>query len=190
MSYADARVVAITGARNFLGTELIKRLEEERRALAVQSRRYMDPSEAADLGRLDAAAIDRVRQEAWPEPRTADELHDALVVLGFVTETEGQRGNSETAGADLDFGWQHLFDQLSQDSRATVLDTGSAKLWVAAERLHEFGLVNDPPDIEPVIASVQTDPAPIETHEEAVRELVRSPLEGLGPIVAQRLAEQ
>ena len=97
---------------------------EERRALAVQSRRYMDPAEAADLGRLDAGAIERVREEAWPEPRTADELHDALVVLGFITEAEGQSGNGKDADAEFEFGWQHLFDQLERDGRTTVLNTG------------------------------------------------------------------
>ncbi|MCG8370069.1 MAG: ATP-dependent DNA helicase, partial [Proteobacteria bacterium] len=136
---------------------------------AVQSRRYMDPAEAADLGRLDAAAIRRVREEAWPEPRTPDELHDALVVLGFLTAAEGRRGNA--SNGDLGFDWQHLFEQLEKDKRATVLDTGAAELWVAAERLHEFEFVHGEPD------------------EDAVRELVRSRLEGLGPVTAEQLGE-
>jgi ATP-dependent Lhr-like helicase len=160
---------------------------EERRALAVQSRRYMDPAEAADLGRLDAAAIQRVRDEAWPEPRTPDELHDALVVLGFVTAAEGQRGNA--SNGDLDFDWQHLFDQLVKDKRATVLDTGAARLWVAAERLHEFGLVYEEPDVEPMIEAVPTHAEPIDTRDDAIRELVRSRLEGLGPATAEQLGE-
>ena len=157
---------------------------EERRALAVQSRRYMDPTEAADLGRLDAAAIERVRKEAWPEPRTADELHDALVVLGFITAAEGRRGNG-----DFDFGWRHLFDQLETDGRTTVLDTGAAKLWVAAERLHEFRLLFDPLDIDPEISAVPTHAEAPDTREAAIRELIRSRLEGLGPTTAARLAE-
>ncbi len=162
---------------------------EERRALAVQSRRYMDPTEAADLGRLDAAAIERVRNEAWPEPRSADELHDALVVLGFITDAEGQRGNSNITNGDFEFGWQHLFDQLKQDSRATVVDTGGAKLWVAAERLHEFELLFDGSNIDPCIAAVRTHAEAIDTREAAIRELIRSRLEGLGPTTAQQLAK-
>ena len=62
---------------------------EERRTRAVYQRRWLDPEKAADIGRLDQSAIDRVREEVWPEPRNADELHDALVELGFVTEAEG-----------------------------------------------------------------------------------------------------
>ena len=43
---------------------------------------------ASDLGRLDPEAIARVRVEAWPDAANADELHDALVWLGFLTEAE------------------------------------------------------------------------------------------------------
>ena len=162
---------------------------EERRALAVQSRRYMDPAEAADLGRLDAAAIQRVCDEAWPEPRTADELHDALCVLGFVTDSEAARGNGEDAAGDLDFGWEHLFEQLVKDKRATVLDSGTAKLRVAAERLGEFECLYESPAIDPRIDAVRIHAEPIMNREDALRELVRSRLEGLGPVTAARLAE-
>ena len=88
---------------------------EERRTLAVQTRRYMTVEQASDLGRLDPAAIARVRAEAWPEPRDADELHDALVMLGFVTAAEGRRGHDSD-----DNGWQRWFEQLEADGRATV----------------------------------------------------------------------
>jgi ATP-dependent Lhr-like helicase len=47
---------------------------EERRTQAVFGRRWLDPESAADLGALDAAAIERVRAEAWPEVASADEL--------------------------------------------------------------------------------------------------------------------
>ena len=40
---------------------------EERRTQAVMARRWLAPETAADLGRLDAEAIARVRAEAWPE---------------------------------------------------------------------------------------------------------------------------
>src|SRR6185295_1975214 len=58
---------------------------EERRTQAVMARRWMSPQDAADLGRLDPEAIARVRSEAWPEAENADELHDTLVWIGFVT---------------------------------------------------------------------------------------------------------
>src|SRR5258708_32367500 len=59
---------------------------EERRAQAVYARRAGEPSGAGDLGALGADAIDRVRHEAGPDPRDADELHDALLSAGFLTQ--------------------------------------------------------------------------------------------------------
>ena len=49
---------------------------EERRTQAVQTRRPGDRSLVDESGALDAAAIERVRDEARPDPRDADELHD------------------------------------------------------------------------------------------------------------------
>jgi len=81
---------------------------EERRTRAVQQRRWLDPQTAKDMGKLDQAAIDRVREEAWPRVENADELHDALVELGFITVAEGAE-------------WQEFFTELKTDRRATVL---------------------------------------------------------------------
>src|SRR4029078_9317053 len=66
---------------------------EERRRQAVYARRASDPASASELGALDAAAIERVRDEVRPDPRDADELHDALLTCGFLfeEETEGSR---------------------------------------------------------------------------------------------------
>ena len=61
---------------------------EERRTQAVLSRRWLDPETASDLGALDAGAIDAVRAEVWPQARSADELHEALVLAGFLTDDE------------------------------------------------------------------------------------------------------
>jgi ATP-dependent Lhr-like helicase len=60
---------------------------EERRTQAVYTRRAGDVS-ANDLGALDSAAIERVRDEERPDPRDADELHDALLTFGVLTEEE------------------------------------------------------------------------------------------------------
>ena len=81
---------------------------EERRTRAVQQRRWLDPQTARDLGKLDQGAIDRVRDEAWPRVENSDELHDALVELGFLTEHEASE-------------WQDFFTELKNDRRAAVL---------------------------------------------------------------------
>ena len=48
----------------------------------------MDLKTAHDIGRLDPQAIAQVCDDAWPEIDCADELHDALVVHGFLTHAE------------------------------------------------------------------------------------------------------
>src|SRR2546425_501077 len=60
---------------------------EERRARAVTLRRT-DPDLAAGIGALDQAAIDEVRQQAQPDVRDADELHDHLLSVGLQPEEE------------------------------------------------------------------------------------------------------
>ena len=99
---------------------------EGRRTRAVKARGLLDPKSAADIGKIDPAAIQRVREEAWPEVGNADELHDALTVSGFLT-------------ADETKGWRALFDSLRADRRVeAIYPDGGIELWVAAERLPQF----------------------------------------------------
>ena len=61
---------------------------EERRARAVTLRRGLPAAVADDYGRLDPAAIAAVVEEAQPDLRSADELHDLLLELGALPEPE------------------------------------------------------------------------------------------------------
>ena len=64
---------------------------EERRARAVEMRRILPESVLEEVGKLDPAAIAQVREEAWPDVRDADELHDVLHTLIALPEaTWGQ----------------------------------------------------------------------------------------------------
>src|SRR5271168_4372350 len=54
---------------------------EERRARAVEMRRMLPESVLEEVGGLDEGAIAQVREEAWPDVRDADELHDVLHTL-------------------------------------------------------------------------------------------------------------
>ncbi|HEX6994782.1 MAG TPA: DEAD/DEAH box helicase [Gammaproteobacteria bacterium] len=149
---------------------------EERRTLAVQSRRYMTPEQAAELGRLDPQAIERVRAEAWPDARDPDELHDALVSVGFVTAAEGQ-ANGE---------WPAHFAALRASRRATAFEPrGGETLWVAAERLADVRLAF-PDGVAGDDAAALPGRAP--DPETALREIVRGRLEALGPVTATELA--
>jgi ATP-dependent Lhr-like helicase len=63
---------------------------EERRTQAVMARRILDVKTADELGALDPEAIARVREEAWPQPGDAEEVHEALLWMGYVTEAEAR----------------------------------------------------------------------------------------------------
>ena len=59
---------------------------EERRARAVQMRRVLPEAVLQEVGRLDQAAIAQVREEARPDVRDSDELHNVLQTLVAVPE--------------------------------------------------------------------------------------------------------
>jgi ATP-dependent Lhr-like helicase len=63
---------------------------EERRTQAVLARRTLDVKSADELGALDPEAIRRVREEAWPAPLNAEEVHEALLWMGYVTVDEAR----------------------------------------------------------------------------------------------------
>src|SRR5690606_23024925 len=56
---------------------------EERRTSAVQTLGWYEPQSAAELGRLDPAAIEPGRTEMQPGAATAEGMHGALVVGGI-----------------------------------------------------------------------------------------------------------
>ena len=150
---------------------------EERRTQAVMSRRWLDPNSADEIGRLDAAAVTRVREEAWPDAANADELHDALVWLGFVTEAE----------ADARENWKDWLLALAQSRRAALITSQEGVFWVPAERLRQFeavyrGAVVEPPVAPPVSMDQAWEP------DAALAELVRGRLEGQGPLTLTELA--
>ncbi len=101
---------------------------EERRTQAVLSRRWLDPDSAADIGRLDPLAIARVRAEAWPDAQSADELHDALSWMGYLTAAEVEDNAL----------WKSLVGGLAAESRALLLPHPHTPLWVASERRELF----------------------------------------------------
>src|SRR6185503_14202163 len=95
---------------------------EERRARAVAVRRTFGPEDVRDLGRLDPEAIAQVRSEAWPLIRDAEELHDTLLSIGALPESDG-----------LD--WRGYFDELEQRGRVVRREvSGGQVLWIAVEQ--------------------------------------------------------
>ncbi|NDZ11987.1 ATP-dependent DNA helicase [Variovorax sp. WS11] len=156
---------------------------EERRTQAVQSRRYTDPESADDLGRLDVEAIESVREEAWPRPRHADEMHEALNGLAALTDEEVARNA----------GWKPWLAALADAGRATRLlpaDGTGAGLWVAAERLSLARVLYPSAGLQPAIEPPAEYAQGPSTRDEALRELLQSRLGGLGPVSTRVLAQQ
>jgi ATP-dependent Lhr-like helicase len=101
---------------------------EERRARAVQLRRTLRTDLSGGAGILDPAAIATVAAESWPDVRDADELHDAL--LSLIALPAGGAWGDE---------WREFFMQLTVTGRASVIERGPKRFWVATERLHLIG---------------------------------------------------
>ena len=152
---------------------------EERRTQAVMSRRWLSPEAAADLGRLDPEAIARVRAEAWPE---ADQRRRTARCAGLARIP--QRRTKRDAGP----GWSDWLSELAQHRRVTRLDAAHAPLWIAAERLPQFQALWPAASFEPAIAAPAAYAEREWSREEALVEILRGRLEGLGPVTVEALA--
>jgi ATP-dependent Lhr-like helicase len=160
---------------------------EERRTRAVQTRHWNGIEDTDDLAKLDPEAIAAVRGEAWPEARSTDEMHEALNVLGFVTHEEAQRQE----------GWLAWLQQLANVHRATLFTPfpgapgekqASHGIWVCAEKLPMWQMVHAHATMHPAIAAPAEYAAQAWTREDALLELVRGRLTGLGPSTVAALA--
>ena len=97
---------------------------EERRARAVEMRRTLPPDLLGQVGALDPEAIAEVARESWPVVRDADELHDALLTLIWVPESEASP-------------WAAYLPLLVESGRAVLLTVRGEGLgvrgWASAE---------------------------------------------------------
>jgi ATP-dependent Lhr-like helicase len=155
---------------------------EERRTQAVAARRWLDPQSAAEFGRLDPQAIDQLREEAWPDPQNADELHDALMLFGALPEPEGM-GKAHIARP----AWNSFFENLQQQNRATSFTAGGRGFWVAAEQLPLVNAVHPEARIDTAVAVPADYAARTWERNDAVRELLRGRLQAVGPVTATSL---
>ncbi|HET7930450.1 MAG TPA: ATP-dependent DNA helicase, partial [Rhodanobacteraceae bacterium] len=185
---------------------------QERRTQAVAPH---DAIEARDLGKLDADAIDAVREEAWPAPRDVDEMHEALLLLGAVNEDDLSRNPA----------WQGWLDELALACRATRLlfpspsgrgcrvaageGSGSTatpecfrtltptplpkgegfRLWIAAEMLPMWQAVHPDATTQPPIAAPAEYASRTWTRDEALPEILRTRLACSGVTNVAALAE-
>ena len=146
---------------------------EERRTLAIHMKRFMTPQEASESNVLNANAIEKVRSEAWPNPRNPDELYDALCELGYMTSIEGAQ-------------WASQWNELATQQRAVRLSLSRHDIWVAIERLPEVRLIHPQAcqsvPVHPVEAQTPAD------ADTALLEILRSRLGCLGPVALADVA--
>src|SRR6195256_3742877 len=166
---------------------------EERRARAVEMRRVLPASVLEEVGALDPAAIAQVQQEAWPDVRDADELHDVLHTLVMMPAASTQHSafsnQLDAPSPELSANWTEFFDRLERDNRAVVAEVAGKQYWVAAERVEWFqaihrvvtGLCPVPARQSPATAQPSAD--------EAVLTAVQGWIAHLGPTTASEIGE-
>ncbi|MSQ61454.1 MAG: DEAD/DEAH box helicase [Dehalococcoidia bacterium] len=147
---------------------------EERRTRAVSLRRTL-PQDARDLGALDAEAIARVRDEAWPTARDVEELHDALLALVAVR------------GTDL-APYREWMEALVLAGRAARLRTDHGVLWFAAENVNVVRLLYPSAGIEPALNLPDGVAIRVADRDEARLLLLRGHTEAGGPLTVGELA--
>jgi ATP-dependent Lhr-like helicase len=149
---------------------------EERRARAVEMRRILPESVLEEVGKLDPAAIEQVREEAWPDVRDADELHDVLHTL-IAMPIDVSIATSQ---------WANHFQRLVRDGRAVNAIAKGRHYWVAAERAKTFSLLFLGAVYDPSPADLETS---LPSRDDALLALVTGWMSHLGPTSAQQLSE-
>lgn len=151
---------------------------EERRTQAVLSRRWTDPSSADDLGALDGGAIDSVRDEAWPQARNADEMHEALTGLACITEAEARDHE----------GWPAWLASLAETGRATRLQIGDNEgVWLPVERITCFESLYPGARFTPPLAAPKGYTEKWHA-DDALVDVLRARLTGFGPLPVSAIA--
>jgi ATP-dependent Lhr-like helicase len=169
---------------------------EERRARAVELRRVLPESVLEEVGKLDPGAIAQVREEAWPDVRDADELHDVLHTLVALPEEAAREWNRipnsratdarELGHPGSDLGWGGYFDKLVSEGRAGTAAVGERRCWVAVERAQCFGTLF--PSAKFVLGMANVESNEVSPYD-ALLTLVTGWMSHLGPATASQLGE-
>jgi ATP-dependent Lhr-like helicase len=170
---------------------------EERRARAVEMRRTLPEAVLSEIGRLDPAAIASVREEAWPDVRDADELHDVLQsLIAFPEPLAGGTLNAETPSGNLSFlqdaisdsalRWQDFFAALSATRRAGRAQVGDRCYWIAAEKKKTFEAIFPDARFQSEVPELGT---PAASREDALLGCVTGWMAHSGPVNAKILSE-
>ncbi len=181
---------------------------EERRTQAVYTRRASERNGSDGLGILDSNAIEKVKAEAWPTATSADELHDALMLIGVMTYDELQRTLDRQSSVSLRLAqptectrdasatfrcngavFAHLLQELIASDRAARLHIGDELFLIAAERLPMLRAIYPNGVCESELVLPDSVRGKTWERADAIRELVRGRMELCGPITVSELAD-
>ncbi len=153
---------------------------EERRARAVSLRR-VDPWLDREFGQLDPEAIREVREQAWPDIRDSDELHDFLLSVGLLPVDEGRT-------------WAELAENLLKSGRATVAswpverEPTPRRAYVAAERWHWIQKILPDAEPRPPVNLPPDWSRTADDREEILSKILNAWIEVLGPTTVVEVA--
>lgn len=173
---------------------------EERRARAVEMRRVLPESVLEEVGKLDPSAIAQVQEEAWPDIRDADELHDVLHTLvalpeNFAGPAPAIDVSEFAATKNVTNGWNRYFDQLVFQGRAGVVtvredatspeqNSTARRYWVAAEKLSGFRVLFPSAQVEQTLPEFVGKTIP---HDDVLLSMVQGWMQHSGPVSASQL---
>src|SRR5947199_3334391 len=162
---------------------------EERRARAVEMRRVLPEAVLGEIGRLDPAAIAEVCDDAWPDVRDAEELHEALLTLtALPAQANADAHGISRLNAKLQESlpaWAPFFEQLVAGRRAGLARVNNETYWVAAERVPAFNQIFPAARFEVPPANMES---PTVSHEDALLALVAGWMSHSGLVTASQLA--
>jgi ATP-dependent Lhr-like helicase len=163
---------------------------EERRARAVEMRRMLPEAILGEIGRLDPVAIAEVCDDAWPDVRDAQEMHDALLSLialptGARAEVQHMKGLHARLQQSLP-AWSIFLDQLAQERRVTRAHVNGEVYWVAAERARTFAEVFPSAEFDPQLPDLESPAA--SSKQDAFLALVTGWIAHSGPVTANELS--
>jgi len=146
---------------------------EERRTRAVATRRGL-PLEARDLAALDPATVAAVIEQARPELRSAEELHDLLCSLVLAPPRPE---------------WTKWMEALASAGRAMRLElAGPVTRWVAVECREAARALCAEARFDPDHRLETVPPPAAWSREDALVAAARGHLEILGPVSAEDLS--
>ncbi len=176
---------------------------EERRARAVEVRRVLPASVLEEVGALEPAAIAQVQQEAWPDVRDADELHDVLHTLMMVPVGGSSQLSAFSSQGDAQrtAPWAAFFERLQSERRAFLAEAAGNRYWVAAERVEWFRAMHPAAEetrlaTSPAASQETVDPTgdaasrvSTPSFDDAVLTAVQGWIAHLGPTTASEIGE-